>query len=306
MSRIVFMGTPEYARRILELIAFPPHTFLVVTKPDMPLGRHRRVTPSAVAEWALTQGMDVLRPDRMRDVSEVIRAFQPDYIITAAFGRILRPWLLDAPRFGAYNLHASLLPRWRGPNPVAWAIREGDPVSGVTLMAMDAGIDTGPIVAHASVAIAPDDNTATLTQRMADLGATLWRDTIQRFPQHIFPSNPQSQQGVTQAPKFLASEGHIDWGRDAERIDAHIRAMTPEPGTYAMLDGQRLKVLRAQTVSSQTLEHPGRIHSDGGDWLIACGQGVLRISAIQPAGRGIMTPAAYQRGHRGPSEWMLR
>lgn len=299
------MGTPEYARRILELIAAPSHRFLVLSKPDVPVGRHRRVTPSPVSCWALSQGMELLRPARLLDEAQAIHAFQPDYLLTAAFGRILRPWLLNAPRFGAYNLHASLLPRWRGPNPVAWAIRAGDSVSGVTLMAMDEGIDTGPIVAQARLPIELEDTRASLTEKMADLGAHLWQETLRRYPYQAWPVTPQSPEGIKFAPKFGAEEARIDWSRDAVQIDAHIRSLAPEPGAYALLGPQHLKILEAKTESAIMEGPPGRLVSAASHWLVACGQGVLRILAVKAPGRRTMAPGDYLRGYRGDFEWML-
>lgn len=307
MARIVYMGTPEYARWILERIWSNAHDFLVVTKPDRPMGRHRRMTPTPVAEWATARGMVVLRPEKLGDVRESFTSFDPDYIVSAAFGRILRPWLLDMPRWGSYNLHASLLPRWRGANPIAWAIRAGDVVTGITLMRMDSGIDTGPIVAQSIVPIEDDDTTGTLTQKLADRAASLWIETLSALGPGVFRSSPQPVGGVTMAPKFDSGAGHIDWQLSAREIHNQVRSMSPEPGLFIDCNGVRIKLWQTAADSLGHLVRPGVAILDGNDWVVGCGQGLLRILTIQPVSRRSMTPGDYVRGLRSVSrEWVLQ
>ena len=293
------MGTPEYARRILAQIRRTHDTFLVVTKPDRPTGRHRRMTPSPVAEWAQSQGIPLVKPASLVAVRHELEAFSPDYILTAAFGRILRPWLLDLPRYGAYNLHASLLPRWRGPNPIAWAILAGDSETGTTLMRMDAGIDTGPIVAQSAVAIEPDDTTGDLAVKLADAGAELWLAVLSSQGEGPLSARPQPEDGVTFAPKFASDAGRLDWGRSAVELDGWVRGMTPDPGAYTMLSELRVKILRAKAQDGEPRGRPGTAVLDGNEWLVASGRGMLRIGWIQPAGRRPMTPGDFVRGVRG-------
>ena len=305
MARILFMGTPDYARRILEAIQTGRDDYLVVTKPDMPVGRHRRLTPSPVAEWALAHGLPVLKPVRLKDAREDWESFQPDWILTAAFGRILPSWALELPRYGAYNLHASLLPRWRGPNPIAWSIRSGDAVSGVTLMRMDAGVDTGPMVSQIRVQINPRDTTGELTIRLADAGANLWADAAALGLRRL-PEQPQPTEGVIHAPKFDPAESRLDWNVTAGQLDAWVRSMTPEPGAYTMLGSERIKILQASVSGVTVDDAPGVARLDGSDWLVAAGDHeALRVRVIQPAGRRPMAPADFARGRRGETEWPL-
>ncbi|MCY0897701.1 MAG: methionyl-tRNA formyltransferase [Firmicutes bacterium] len=306
MARMVLMGTPAYAQRIFAGILEGSDDVMVVTKPDVPQGRHRRMTPSLVAEWADRQGLMVLKPDKLADIRDTLLQFDPDWLLTAAYGRILPSWLLGVARYGSYNLHASLLPRWRGPNPVAWAIRSGDQTTGVTLMSMDRGIDTGPIVAQKVLAIAPEDTMGTLTMKLADLAVELWREVRQREGVRLFPSWPQPEDGATYAPKFEPDAGRIPWEEPASRVDAHVRSMTPEPGAYTILQGQRVKILQAVPVpAALTADAPGSARLVGNDWIVATGQGALRVLTIQPAGRRPMTPGEFARGQRGDGTWQL-
>ncbi|PSR20795.1 MAG: methionyl-tRNA formyltransferase [Sulfobacillus acidophilus] len=305
MARIVFMGTPGYAQQILAKICDRGDTFLVVTKPDTPQGRGRRLSSSDVARWAQAQGLDLVKPCKLKDLRSQLDAFRPDYILTAAYGRILPKWLLDLPRFGSYNLHASLLPRWRGPNPIAWAILAQDEQTGVTLMRMDEGVDTGPIVSQGRCAIAADDTTASLADRLAELAAGLWTGALSRWGLTAFPAQPQSTQGVTFAPKFDADANRVDWTRNAHFLDAHIRSMTPDPGAYTTWHETRLKIWRAQVHSMTEKWSPGTAVLDGNDWLVGTGMGILRICAIQPAGGRPMSPGAYVRGRSGRHPWVL-
>ncbi|MCY0877912.1 MAG: methionyl-tRNA formyltransferase [Firmicutes bacterium] len=306
MARLVLMGTPEYARRIFAGVWDPSDEILVVTKPDAPQGRRRVSTPSAVADWAQSLGLSVLKPTKMVEIRPALEAFSPDWILTAAFGRILPAWLLALPRCGAYNLHASLLPRWRGPNPIAWAIKSGDAITGVTLMQMDAGVDTGPIVEQKATAIDPEDTTGTLTGKLADLAVLVWREVRARHGVVRFDGRPQDDAKATYAPKFSRDAGRIAWGDAARAIDAHVRSMTPEPGAYTMLRDQRVKILQASPEPAPTAgQPPGFATLAGEDWRVTTGEGMLRVRRIQPEGRRPMTPGEFARGQRGDGGWQL-
>ncbi len=305
MARIVFMGTPGYAQRILARVWDCGDTLLVVTKPDMPQGRQRHLAPSTVAQWAQDHGLDVVKPYRLQELRSQVDGFRPDYILTAAYGRILPRWLFELPRFGSYNLHASLLPRWRGPNPVAWAILAQDVETGVTLMHMDEGVDTGPIVNQWRCPITPDDTTASLTEKLADLASGLWMDAMSKWGLTVFPAKAQPEDGVTFASKFDRDAGHVDWTRSARSLDAHIRSMTPDPGAYTIWRDVRLKIWRARVQTMEERWSAGEAILDGSDWLVGTGLGVLRISTIQPAGGRPMSPADYVRGRAGEVPWVL-
>lgn len=306
MSRIIYMGTPDYARRILDAIYTPDHEWLVVTKPDMPVGRKQVLTPSAVASWAKEHGVVVQKPTRLKDFRENWERFRPDFILTAAYGRILPGWALAIPRFGSYNLHASLLPRWRGANPIAWAILSGEVTTGVTLMAMDDGIDTGPVVAQRDIPIGAHDTTGSLTERLAMVAAEVWLEEVRRYGESVWPSKPQSALGVQMAPKFDREAGHIRWNQDARAIDAQVRSMTPEPGAYTMLGDQRIKVLSLRVDEQDRAGHPpGLAVLKDGVWQVAVQSGVVTVDVIHPAGRRPMSPADFVRGRRGETAWQL-
>lgn len=306
MARIIFMGTPEYARRILERIWSAKDQWLVVTKPDRPVGRRQAMTPSTLAVWADEHRLTVVKPERLKDYRELWTHFHPDWILTAAYGRILPPWVLQLPRWGAFNLHASLLPRWRGANPIAWAIRSGDSVTGVTLMAMDSGVDTGAIVAMAESPIEPHDTTGTLTDRLAEAAAQLWLTTRQQWGDGPWPSYPQPDEGVTLAPKFDRQAGHLDWQQSARELEAWVRSMTPEPGAYTMLDHDRIKILEAEALDAPADGEPGSAVLSRDLWRVATGAGTLLVGRIHPAGRRPMSPGEFVRGRRGEAQWTLR
>ncbi len=291
------MGTPDYAAEILRrLAALPGVELRVVTKPDAPIGRRQRMTPSAVAAAAARLSLPTDKPGRLADMRSAWHAFLPNLLVTAAYGRILPPWLLALPVSGAYNLHASLLPRWRGPNPIAWAIRAGDAVSGVTLMEMDAGVDTGPIVAQSSLAVDQTDTTGSLSERLAKAAGELLVREWPRLLAKTTASETQAAEGVSYAPKFLAEDLRIDWSRDALGISRQVRSMMPEPGAYTAGPKQRIKILEA--VAEAGCKTPGRASLDGNDWLVGTGDGLLRVVRIQPAGRPAMSPGDYMRGLR--------
>lgn len=305
MARIIFMGTPDYARTILQHIWRAEDQILVVTKPDRPQGRGRQMTASSVAEWANAQHLTVYKPERMKDGRVTFEEFRPDWILTAAYGKILPRWLLALPRLGAYNLHASLLPRWRGPNPIAWAIRAQDRTTGVTLMAMDEGIDTGPIVSQKAMPIGEHDDVESLTERLAVAAADLWNETRAAYGEASFELHSQSEQGITYAEKFTAEAGRIDWTVPAERVGAVIRSVLPSPGAYSFFQGVRMNIVAARPEPGMVEGGPGTIVPDGQDWLVAAGTGRVRITIIRPAGKRAMSPADYVRGLRGNLIWIL-
>lgn len=301
MAGIIFMGTPDYAADILRTVYSPDDTYLVVTKPDMPQGRKQIMTPSAVAAWAESQGIPTLKPAHLAEIRGTVKEFRPDYILTAAFGRILRDWLLELPRFGGYNLHASLLPRWRGPNPIAWAIRAQDSHTGVTLMKMDAGIDTGPIVSRTDLAIDPAETVATLTRRLSWAAAQLWQEARQSFGDGPFPTTVQPTSGVTLAPKFQLEDAHLDFSQPASVVSAQARSVSPDPGSWAMWGGLRIKVLDIRIIAKSGADKPGRVLPCGQEWAVACDPGYVAIGSIQPAGGRVMRPGDFMRGQRqGP------
>ncbi len=291
------MGTPEYARIILEgLMALGNLNIRVVTKPDTPQGRHLRLTPSPAAQAAEMAGLEVDKPVRLLDFKDAWVKWEPDLIITAAYGKILRPWLLNLPRYGTYNLHASLLPRWRGPNPIAWAIREGDTITGVTLMKVDEGVDTGDIVATRSVPILPNVTAGDLTQILAREARDLLIEYLDRLFSGKIALLPQDPKQAVYAGKFDAGDSHIRWNQPAQVIDRLVRSMTPEPGAYTICHGVRVKVV--QSAYDKGEQPVGWAELNGNDWHVGTTDGVVVVKRIKPAGKKEMTPGDFQRGLR--------
>jgi len=307
---VIFFGTPAYAVPVLRTVAaLPGVEVVVVTRPDAPKGRGRQLVPSPVRVAAESLGLMVWTPRRIgpRTIARMA-AWRPAWGLTAAYGLILPPAALAQFHRGAYNLHASLLPRWRGPNPIAWAIRAGDPVTGVTLMRMDAGVDTGPVLRQAVCAIDPLDTTGTLGARLGDLAADLWRDSWSDLVGGRLTAAPQVG-SVTYAPKDAPAVAQLDWTQTAPALERQIRSMLPDPGPYTRAGAVRIKILRADVVSSPP--HPGaqpgmiwRAGRSREEWVVTCGsiETALRIHQLQPAGRRPMTPGAFDRGQASPPE----
>lgn len=295
--RVVFMGTPAYAVPALEVLVRRGCAVWVVTRPDRPFGRHRRLAPSPVRARAEELGLPVLTPRRLGPKTrERLAAAAPALLITAAYGLILPSSILALASAGAYNLHASLLPRWRGANPIAWAIRAGDRQTGVSLMAMAAGVDTGPIAAQTSVVIAEDDTTGTLTAKLSRVAADLLDARLEALLTGAVALRPQTGE-PTYAPKFAAGAERVDWTQPADVVSRQVRSMLPEPGPYTTVDGERVRLLEVRARREGSGE-PGVIVQEEDLWLIACGTGSLEVRLIQPAGRRPMTPGAYARGRR--------
>jgi methionyl-tRNA formyltransferase len=257
--RIVFMGTAELSCASLEALARDPQfqVAAVVTQPDRPKGRELKPQPSPVKALALRLGLPVLQPARARDDKfiEGLRALQPELIVVVAYGQILPQSILDLPRYGCLNVHASRLPKYRGAAPIQWAIANGDPETGVTLMKMDAGLDTGPIVAQRRTPIQAADDSATLHDRLARLGAKLLVQTIPDFVAGKIRPRPQPVEGVSHAPKIKKEDGRIDWNQPAKTIWNRLRAFTPWPGAFTFLSAQS-PVGRASARAEGSIQKP--------------------------------------------------
>jgi methionyl-tRNA formyltransferase len=301
MARVAFMGTPEYALPSLNVLAQEHQVVLVVTQPDRRQGRGRKLVYSPVKAYALEHDLPVWQPPTLRSPKAVegLRAAGADVYVTAAIGLILPPAVLALPPHGCLNVHASLLPRWRGAAPIAAAILHGDGETGVTLMQTDEGLDTGPIVAQASCPIRPDDTTASLTPRLAELGAELVSATLPRWLAGEIEPQPQPEEGVTLAPRLSKRDGQIDWQQPAVQIERAIRAYTPWPGTFTTYKGQRLLVLQAKALPEwQGTGQPGQVIALPEERVaVVTGEGALDLIEIQQAGRSAMSPQAFARGH---------
>jgi methionyl-tRNA formyltransferase len=304
MTRLVFMGTPDFAVPSLEALvdAHSADVVGVVTRPDRPAGRGRPLVPPPVKQAALGHGLPLFQPQSLRLPEAVahLAAWKPDVIVVAAFGQILRQDVLDLPPHGCLNVHASLLPRWRG-NPIAAAILAGDEVTGVTIMRMDAGLDTGPILAQREERIRPDDTRGTLEERLARLGAGLLLDTLPPYLAGDLLPQPQPEEGVTVARQLRKEDGWLDWSRSAVELDRQVRAFNPWPGAFTTWRGRRLKVLKAGSLPSwRGHAPPGTVIAldDGAAVAVVTGEGALRLEEVQWAGKRAMDSMAFLCGQR--------
>ena len=303
--RIVFMGTAELACASLAALAdWPAATVVaVVTQPDRAKGRDLKLQPSAVKALALARQIPVLQPERARheDFIAQLRALAPDLLVVAAYGQILPQAILDLPRHGCLNVHTSLLPKYRGAAPIQWAILDDQPETGVTLMKMDAGLDTGAIVAIAPTPILPTDNAQTLHDRLAELGARLLVETIPGYIRGEIIPRPQPADGSSYARKITKQDGALDWSQPARTLWNRLRAFTPWPGAFTHLPAQPtpvlLKIWRAEIEPART-GAPGEIlQADKAGLVIACGTGSLRVLELQREGGRRLNTADYLAGH---------
>lgn len=301
MTRVIFMGTPEFAvPSLAALAAGAAAVVAVVTQPDRPSGRGQQLAMSPVKAFALAHGLPVWQPPTLKtpEVVAMLAELRPDVIVVAAFGQILRPNVLDLPPHGCINVHASLLPRWRGAAPVQAAILAGDQVTGSTIMRMDPGMDTGPILAQAALTIAPRDTGGTLTARLAQQGADLLAETLPRWLAGEITPRPQDASLATLCRPLRKEQGVIDWSRPAAQIALAVRAFNPWPAAYTRWQGQQLKILQAEALLGSTGDPPGCVVTVDGAPAVATGDGLLRLDEVQLAGRSAMTGRDFARGQR--------
>ena len=291
--RIIFLGTPDFAVPTLRALHAASHEVVAVyTQPPRPAGRGKKLQPSAVQRAAEELGIDVRTPKSLKSPEEqaAFAALEADVAVVAAYGLILPQPILDAPKLGCLNVHASILPCWRGAAPIHRAIMAGDPVTGVTIMQMEAGLDTGPMLATVRTPI-EDKTTGELTGELAGLGAQLMVGTLRELSNHR--PIPQDDAEATYAPKIDKAEARIDWSRPADEVVRHIHALSPFPGAWCELAGERVKLLRAETVEGAG-QH-GEVIDDR--LAIACGSGAIRPLRLQRAGKPAMDLADFLRGH---------
>ena len=306
--RLAFMGTPDFAVAALAELAAAGHEIAAVyTQPPKPRGRGREVKPSPVQAFAESLGLPVRTPLSMRDPAEIeaFRALELDAAAVVAYGQILPREVLEAPRLGAFNLHASLLPRWRGAAPIQRAIMAGDALTGVQVMRMTEGLDEGPILLSETVPIAWDETAATLHDKLAGAGASLLPRalaSVERGAQH---ETPQAEEGATYAKKITSKESRIDWSKPAPEVDRRIRALSPFPGAWFEAPSERgpVRVKALMSRISPAAGHPGEVLDD--ELLIACGDGAVRLLSVQREGRGVQDAGTFLRGFVLPAGTLL-
>ncbi|MBU1265257.1 MAG: methionyl-tRNA formyltransferase [Gammaproteobacteria bacterium] len=305
--RILFAGTPPFAAAALDALAEAGHDIvLVLTQPDRPAGRGMKLTPSAVKQAAQARGLPLYQPASLRtpEAQAELAVVDADVMVVAAYGLILPQPVLDLPCFGCLNIHASLLPRWRGAAPIQRAILAGDTETGITIMQMDAGLDTGAMLAKTVVPIGETDTAASLHDTLAAAGAKAIVAALANYPALV----PQAQDDTlaTYAAKLTKEEAKLDWRQPAEVLARAVRAYNPAPGAWTLLDGATLKVWSAQVVAGPDADllraEPGEVpHTEADRLVVACGSGALALQAVQPAGGKRMTAAAFLAGRPVPA-----
>ena len=300
--RIVFAGTPEFAVPCLRAAAQRNEVVAVYTQPDRPAGRGRELTPSPVKREALLRGIEVLQPENFKSAvsKEALRALQPDLMVVVAYGLILPQSVLDIPTYGCWNVHASLLPRWRGAAPIQRAIEAGDSESGVCLMQMEKGLDTGPVLLSQKLDIGEHDTGGQLHDRLSALGAQVLSDGLGLLRAGIRPvPQPQPEEGATYANKLDKVEARLDWSQPARVLANKVRAFNPWPMAEAQVAGERLRLHGAVALDDAHQAPPGTLLRASRDGLdIAAGEGVLRIRVLQREGGKAITAADYLNARR--------
>lgn len=299
--RVVFMGTPDFAVDTLEAIIAAGHEVaLAVTQPDKPRGRSGAPQYSPVKECALRNGIAVFQPARIREEANVehLRGYAPEIIIVAAFGQILPKSILDMAEYGCVNVHASLLPKYRGAAPIQWAVINGEKVSGVTTMRMDVGVDTGDIIAKKEVVLAEDETGGSLFDKLAKAGAALCVETMEMLERHTAVFTPQDESESTHTAMITKELGQIDWEKPAAEIERLVRGLNPWPSAYTSLGGRSLKIWRSHVVEKESGARPGTVLKSGrGSLLVQTGKGLLALDEVQLAGKKRMDIAAFGNGY---------
>lgn len=305
---VIFCGTPKFA--VPALRALLDNRFnvrLVVSQPDRPAGRGLTTAPTPVKHFAVEHGIPVTQPEKIRnnaDFRAQIGALRPEAIVVVAYGRIIPQWMLDLPRLGNINVHASLLPKYRGAAPIQWAIANGESVTGVTTMRLDAGLDTGDMLLKAEIGILPGDTSETLTPKLSELGGSLLVDTLRGLEAGTITPTPQNREEATLAPILTKEDARIDWNRTATETWNRLRGFTPWPGAFTTFRQKMLNIWKAIPAASGTEPLiPGQIHAQGEHLYIGCGQStVLEVLELQPEGKKRMSARDFVNGYRPTGE----
>lgn len=299
--RVIFMGTPEFAVYSLKALLTQHEVIAVVSQPDKPKGRGKKLAPTPVKEYALEQGLQVYQPEKARDPEFValLEELAPDVIAVTAFGQILPENILNIPKYGCINVHGSLLPKYRGAAPMQWSIIDGEKVTGITTMFMAKGMDTGDMLLKTEVEIKPDDNFASVHDKMAEAGADLLLETLTALKAGTIKRVPQDHEAATYAPMITKETGHIDWTKDAQEIIDLMRGLDPTPGAYTDYEDEPLKLYRGIKADGEYSQgKPGEIVDvTKKGFVVKCGDGALTITELQARGKKRMATDAYLRGH---------
>ncbi len=299
--RILFMGSPELAIPSLRAVRETGQLVGVVTQPPRASGRGRKLTPSPISREAGLWGIEAMIPDSLRtpDMEENLRRLEPDIAVVVAYGKILPPNMLAVPKLGCVNIHASILPELRGAAPIQWAIARGHKETGVTLMQMDEGMDTGPILLQKTTVIGAQETAGELGARLARIGADLLREGLPRLDRGKLPPFDQDNSQATYAPLLTKADGHIDWSFTAVEIANRVRGFSPWPGTYTTRAGSRLLITRARALEEENQTPPGIIVSTGTEGIqVACGSGKLNVLAVKPEGKREMEISEFLSGYK--------
>lgn len=299
--KVIFMGTPDFSVGILEAIIEAGHeVVLVVTQPDKPKGRGNTMQFPPVKECALSHNLEVFQPVKIRDTQNIehLKSFQADIMIVAAFGQILPKSILDMPKYGCVNIHASLLPKYRGASPIQWAVINGDEISGVTAQRMDVGIDTGDMIAKRELRLAKDETGGSLFDKLADLGAKLCVETMDLIATGKASYTPQNHEAATHTALISKELGNIDWNKSAVEIERLIRGLNPWPSAYTKLDNKTFKIWKAEVLDDSTEYAAGCIVKvDKKDLVVQTGKGLLALKEVQLEGKKRMEVDAFLRGY---------
>ncbi len=299
--RVVFMGTPDFSVCTLEAVIAAGHeVVLAVTQPDKPKGRKKAVQFSPVKECALRRGIEVFQPARIREAANVehLKSYAPDIFIVAAFGQILPKSILEMAEYGCVNVHASLLPKYRGAAPIQWAVINGEKVTGVTTMRMDIGVDTGDMIAKREVPLAKDETGGSLFEKLAAVGGQLCVETMEMLEKGTAEFTPQNHGESTHTSMITKELGNIDWKKPAEEIERFVRGLNPWPSAYTYLDGRCFKIWRAAVSDEESGQPAGTIVGRGkGRLFVQTGKGLLELLEVQPEGKKRMDTAAFCNGY---------
>lgn len=298
--KIIFMGTPDFAVASLDALVDAGHEILaVITQPDRPKGRGNKLSAPPVKERAQALGISVYQPQSVKDEAfyELLQGYKPEVIIVAAYGRILPQKVLDLPKWGAINVHGSLLPKYRGAAPIQWAILNGDKETGVSIMQMNAGMDTGDILAMKTIAIADEDTSGTLFDKLALLGGSLLTETLTKLERGEITPMEQDDKKASYAPMLDKDSELIQWSMAAERIHNQVRGLHPAPGAYTFWNHERLKIWQSKVVSGNANAPVGAVLAIEGESIIVnCQKDALQVFTLQPAGKKMMTAKAFANG----------